>query len=214
MIRMALDTLLAAVGDQRVKSLKKKYPELAEDIEFLAEYDPTEGKQVYLQWAVNKLRSGFSFDELLSALLVFHEAKKFLEVKDLNRYKTPDEVVEKSEEALQIEADAVQAERDAKHPTLVYSKTGLLIYQIFTKDQMIKIGRGSEWCVAHPGGTYWDKEYTVVPNWKFYVIDADDGRYLAFFAGDELAELRDWKNDPAPRAKKFLDEAGLLGGVG
>ena len=205
-IRIALQTLLAEVGDQRVKSLAKKYPELAEGIQTLADADPTSGKQTYLQWATNKLKAGADLVEIGEAVQAFHETKKLLIEKDLGKYKTPKDVLNKSEEA-------IQAEEDAKKPELVYNKDGARIYRIYTKAQMCEIGEGSDWCTAEPEGTLWEKEYTNKPGWAFYVIEEKGGKYLGYVVDRITKELRDWKNTATAEAVEkveLLYAAGLV----
>ena len=181
----------------------KKYPELTEEIQLLADADLTKGKQKYLQWAINRVDGGDYVEDILEALESFHEAQKLLEEKDLNRYKTLEEVLEKSEEAL-------QAEEDARDPELVYTKDGVRIYRIYTKAQMCEIGEGSDWCTAHVGGTYWDKEYTNKPGWEFYVIEEAGKKYLAYIVNGELRELRDWANKETTELEDTLYTAGIL----
>jgi len=203
MIRQALHILLAAVGDQRVKSLIKKHPELAEDIQTLADEDPTNGKQTYLQWAVNKLKAGEDLEDIMEAVEYFHDTKKLLEIKDINKYKAPKDVMDEVEKVW-------EAEDQAKKLKPVYNKGGLVVHQIFTKTQMCETGEGSEWCTAHVGGTYWDDEYTNVPGWEFYVLEKGGKKYLAYLVNGELRELNDWFNARAPDATHYLYEAGIL----
>jgi len=203
MIRIALHVLLAAVGDQRVKSLQKKNPELVKEIQTLADADPTEGKQKYLQWAVNKLKAGADPEEVGEAIEAFHANLKLLETKDINKFKT----VEDLEGAV---VDAVHQDKQSKKPELVYNSGGVKAHQVFTKPQMCEIGEGSEWCTANPTGTYWEKWYTVRSGWAMYVVEAEGEKYLAYLVNDELIELKDWKNVDAPEATHYLYDAGIL----
>jgi len=199
MIRLALQVL---ASQARVDVLIKKNPELGNHIQEVADADPSGGKQKYLQWAVNKLKAGYDLEETIEALKSFHKAQKLLEEKDLNKYKTPKEVLKKSKRVLEEEGQA-------KKPELVFKRPGLNVYQVFTKTQMCEIGEGTKWCTAHVGGTYWD-EYVSKPGWRFYVVEIPEERYLAYFVGDTLKEIRDANDKLAVPARQYLVEADLM----
>jgi len=187
MIRTAIQIL---ASQARVDALQKKYPELVEDIQTLADADPSGGKHKYLQWQVNQLRKK-SWDpaDLISVVSGYHANLKFIEEKDINQFKSLEDLEEVVLGAVERSAE------EAKFPDQIYNKNGVRIYNVETQAQMCKIGEGSGWCVAHPGGSYWGL-YTGDPGWAFYVVQENEGdTFLAYVRDGILDEMKDWENN-------------------
>ncbi|MGA1024554.1 MAG: hypothetical protein ACO3S8_07725, partial [Aquiluna sp.] len=72
------ETLVSAA---KADDLKEKHPELADEIDRLADADPTPTKK-YLQWSVGQLKSGAAVEDIIEAVKGYDKALPRLQGKD------------------------------------------------------------------------------------------------------------------------------------
>lgn len=204
-------SFLVLAGPKRVEVLKQKYPELANEIDYLAGADPSGGKQKYLQWEVNQLRKGlpegWELHELAYVVLYFTQYMDRIKEKDINKYKSVvdlDEVVTSAMDEEEVE------EKETTNPPLIYDKGGMKIWRMETRAQMCRAGTGSGWCVADPDSSYhWDS-YTEGEGRRLWVVDWVRSKFLVFVYNGRLQEIKDYSNEETEETGELAEELERL----
>ena len=210
-----MEFLKSSAGPELIPKLQKKYPDMADEVQLLGESDPTGGKQKYLQWMVSQLRKGEKPGAVVEWVTLYHEHAKWIskDHKDIGRIKTLDDLSGVVEMAMET---AEQGEV-AKKPNLIHEGEDYRLWEIESKAQMCAVGRGSDWCVANPEGSYWE-QYSERDNSRFILVEefgstdnlgGQPEKYLAFLIDRTVVEIKDWKDNEDEDAAEYLFDAGV-----
>jgi hypothetical protein len=165
----------------------KKYGEQHTDlIDMFSDTDPS-GNNKYLDWmtktALGKNQDSRTpmADEIARVVNDFHRNLTRIQKKDINTYKSLEELKAVVDEAIEKEKEKKVSKEAAK----IYDKDGVIIYAPFTVEASCKYGAGSKWCIAGKSddrglNTYFDS-YSVHSNFYFFInnnlVGKDDRHY-------------------------------------
>jgi len=159
----------------RREDVIKKYGEDHTDlIDMFVEVDPS-GNNKYLEWMV-KTALGKNqddripmADDIAKTVVDFHRNLTRISNKDINSYKSLNELKSVVEDALAKEKE----KRISKEAAQIYKEGGVVIYAPFTVEASCKYGAGSKWCIAGTSdarglNTYFD-QYSEHSNFYFFI---------------------------------------------
>jgi hypothetical protein len=171
----------------RREDVIKKYGEdHTELVDMFVDVDPS-GNNKYLEWMVktalgkNQDDNIPMADDIARTVNDFHRNLTRIQQKDINNYKSLNDLKSVVEDALVKEKE----KRVSKEAAKIYEKGGVVIYAPFTVEASCKYGAGSKWCIAGTGGpnglnTYFDS-YSEHSNFYFFInnnlIGKDDRNY-------------------------------------
>lgn len=168
-------------------AIKKYGEEWSDLIENLSENDPS-GNNKYLDWMVNQvINVSGSVDPVIESERVinlvrdFHRLLPRISKKDINSYKTFNELLSVVDDAKKSEQES-KATKEAKK---IYDKDGVVIYVPLTVQASCKYGRGSKWCISGTSdsrnlNTYFD-DYSKHSNFYFLINNnIDDKREFKY----------------------------------
>jgi 2'-5' RNA ligase len=176
----------AFLSAAKADDLKKKYPEQARGIEYLAEQDPTSTKK-YLEWSVKMLLTGADFLALAEAVKQYNSLLPRLEGKDrdINSFPSLRDLKDTIEKAKKKETKGDVKKKAKKGGVILYEDDRWMLVHPITINGSIYYGSNTSWCVSRR-----DKEenyfYTYVAgdNVQFYfLIDKQADQY-----DEELAQ--------------------------
>ena len=163
------DGLLSAA---KVDDLKEKYPELLEDIELLAEADPTPQKK-YLNWGVQQLRHGAYAPELIEAIKQYHAALPRMRGpdKDIQTLANVEDMKFAVSRAGQVHTRAITRQRAKEGAVLLYEDDRWLLVHPETMDAAIYYGSNTSWCISRRDKTEnMFYSYAASKNVQFYFL--------------------------------------------
>lgn len=159
----------------RREDVIKKYGENHTDlVDMFVDIDPS-GNNKYLDWMV-KTALGKNQDQRTpmagdvgKVVNDFHRLLSKIKQKDINSYKSLDELSLVVKQAIADEEEK-QISKQAKK---LYDKDGVLIYAPFTVQASCRYGAGSKWCIAGKSdsrglNTYFD-DYSKHSNFYFFI---------------------------------------------
>lgn len=159
----------------RREDVIKKYGEdHTELVDMFVDVDPS-GNNKYLDWMV-KTALGKNqddripmADDIAKTVVDFHRNLARVSNKDINSYKSLNDLKSVVEDALVKEKE----KRISKEAAKIYEKGGVVIYAPFTVEASCKYGSGSKWCIAGTGdarglNTYFD-QYSEHSNFYFFI---------------------------------------------
>jgi len=155
-------------------AIRKYGEEHTELIDMLSEVDPS-GNNKYLDWMVKTALGKNQDDRIPTADTIartvkdFHRLLSRISNKDINTYKSLNDLKSVVEDALRAEEEK-QVSKQAKK---VYEDDTAVIYAPFTVQASCKYGAGSKWCIAGKSdsrglNTYFD-DYSKHSNFYFLI---------------------------------------------
>ena len=218
------------LAEGRLDDAKEKYPDDAEYIDQLSKIDPS-GNNKYLMWMAKQLdyhTRGMSnagkeiLVEILTELIQsFHKNIQRLKQKDINQYKSLDDV----EAAIEKLGATVKQKREKKKEEaqegsrIVYESDKYLVVRPDTEEASCYYGRNTRWCISATESANYYEDYTQRGK-VFYMIldnyasDKDENKKLALvydasesYGFDVPDEVFDATDSPFPVSKL----KGILG---
>jgi hypothetical protein len=154
----------------KVSDLKDKFPDFANDIQFLADNDPS-GNQKYLTYAVKVLISKQALrNEILDVIKLFHKYQDKLDNKDINSYNFTDlrdklfEIRDSNKKSKRQENNEIKVSGAVKK----YEDDQCVVLLVKDKAAACFYGTGTKWCITMKNEYYfesYDSENTI-----FYFI--------------------------------------------
>lgn len=137
----------------RVEDMKKKYPEHTDAVDFLVSNDPSNNNK-YLQWMMKQVvKNNQQHGYVLTLTKHFHKNVQKLQKKDINQYKTLDEL----QEALsKLKPPKPKDELEGEYEKL-YETDEILVVKPLTHKASCKYGSGTKWCITMKNtDKYWN----------------------------------------------------------
>ena len=201
---------------ETIASVRKLYPNI-EDQEFnrLIRLDPTfnptrDSVGTYGKWILNLFNKHQLNNEghVTDVLRRFEENKRQLKEKDINRFKTIDELDEylndennynqlSNRQALRQTQNAVRKTDVSVEATKVFEDSAWEVWTPHTYEASCKLGQGSRWCTATTDSDYYYKYYTHQGP-LFILIDKydRDNKYQFHFPSSQFMDKEDESIDP------------------
>ena len=176
--------------NEDIEAVKKYYPKIPDDTFMqLVALDPTyNGKDSlgkYGKWLLNLFNRGSlseeEFSEVTPLLNQFTTYRNRIQNKDLNAYKSLDELAEilasvvdddsmltpsqKTKFLKRVKSGKIQTGRENNYDT-VYEDSNWVVWIPNTHEASMKLGKGTEWCTAHENPEWFDK-YTYEDGEEF-----------------------------------------------
>ena len=212
----------------RLQDAKKKFPEDAVYIDQLSKIDPS-GNNKYLMWMAKHLdyhtrgatdtAKETLVDTLTDLIQSFHKNIQRLEKKDINQYKSLDDV----ETAIKSLGATVKQKREKKKEVaqegsrIVYESDKYFVVRPETEEASCYYGRNTQWCISATESQNYFGDYTRRGK-AFYMVrdnyasDKDENKKLALvYSGadyDTPEEVYDATDDsfPVPELEGILGE--------
>lgn len=174
----------AFLSAAKADDLKKKYPDIEEEIDLLAESDPTPTKK-YLDWSVRlllKQAEGGVFDtaardfvqDIVDMVARYHEALPRLEGRDrdIGSFKSLDDMEDAVLKAESKETKGDTKKKARKGGIVLYEDKRWMLVHPVTMDGSIYYGTNTSWCVSrrHKESNYFYSSYTAGRNVQFYFL--------------------------------------------
>jgi hypothetical protein len=175
---------------------------------FVHNADPTDDK-VYSSWIVNRYKKKQFIQndapEISKTLDTFHRFKNKLESKDINSYKSLDDLKSAVEPYLNAESNKQRKRRQKEEGVdLIHDdEQGTSVRKILTHNAACSYGSGTKWCTNNPNDSSYFEKYKDQGN--LFVINTKDGNKFQYHPYGEESELKDEKNksvDPFKLVKK------------
>lgn len=175
---MGTGTFLSAA---KADDLKKKYPEQAEEIDILADADPTSQKK-YLDWSVRMLLAGDDATDIAEAVKGYHDVVDRLQGsnRDVNSFRSLLDMQEAVDGVKEKETKGVKKSKAKQGGIILYEDSRWQIVHPTTMDGAIRYGSNTSWCVSrrNKDKNYFYKPYVAEKNVQFYfIIDTTAERY-------------------------------------
>ena len=184
--------IIETILQETIADVKKYYPNIPDDIfmELIA-LDPTyTGKDSvgkYGKWLLNLFNRGKiaenDFEEIPELLNQFTTYKNRIQNKDLNAYKTLDDLAEtlasviddmsmltpsqKTKFLKRVKSGKITVDKSDDFE-IVLDTPNFVVYVPNTHEASMKLGKGTKWCTAHENPD-WYNDYTRLGN-KLYII--------------------------------------------
>lgn len=159
-LKQILESTILLEG-RKEDAIKKYGEEHTELINMLSDEDPS-GNNKYLNWMVKTALGQNQDDQIPTTGLIirtvnnFHKQLARIKNKDINSYKTLNDLKKAVDEALAKEEE----KRIAKQAKKVFEDDKVVIYAPFTWEASCKYGAGSKWCVTMKDNpNYFNKTY-------------------------------------------------------
>lgn len=167
LLRMYISSLLV---EGRLDDVKKKYPEHAELVSQLANADPS-GNLKYLQWMTKQVVQGQIAKDVIALVDKFHQLLPRLAKKDINSYRTLDDLKEVLN-GLEGQESRGTLRRAAHDDTdYVYDDGRYLIARPHTMEASCHYGHGTQWCVSATTSQNYFNSYSSRGVHFFFIID-------------------------------------------
>lgn len=184
--------IMESILNETLNDIKKYYPNIDDDIFMeLISLDPTyTGKDSagkYGKWLLNLYNKGKisekDFDEITPLLNQFKIYRNRIQNKDLNSYKTLDDLAEilasvVDDDSMLTPRQKVRFLKNVKSGKISLDKSDdydvvldtpqFVVYVPNTHEASMKLGKGTKWCTAHENPN-WYNEYTEDGH-KLYVV--------------------------------------------
>jgi hypothetical protein len=164
-IKLAI--LLKVAG--KIDDLKKQLPDRAEEIDVLADADPSPTKK-YLDWAVKQLIAGKDILDVSTIIKDFHNLVKRLDNKDINQY-TFDKLNEALEKLRNTPSKTQQKQQvKTEGAERIYESDRFVVVYPKTKAAVCAYGKGTQWCITQQDARYFE-DYTEQGIVFYFIID-------------------------------------------
>tara|TARA_Y100000034_G_scaffold59657_1_gene72573 strand:+ start:29516 stop:31351 length:1836 start_codon:yes stop_codon:yes gene_type:complete len=186
-----IDSYLKLLIESRLTDAIDRYPEIENDITTFARWDPS-GNQKYLMWMSKMLHSIYTnrnhrklettaqtkliseIDKfILETVQFFHENSQRIKKKDINQYKTVQELYDAVEQVRSKESKT-QARKTKRMKAkegseVVYQDNLIAIFRLYTEEAACYYGQGTQWCISATTSENYFNQYTKDEN-TFYVV--------------------------------------------
>jgi len=163
--------------------------------------DPTNEK-IYTPWLVNKYKAGtFTQDQapqIKQSLSDFHANKSRMPIKDINQYKSPDELNQAVTPFIGSKSGKQQKKDAGDGADLIHAENGVTVHKLNTKEASCKYGAGTKWCTSGAKRNQFDN---YNKDGDLYVINKNGVKHQLFLSnnGEERDnELRDAEDKEVP----------------
>ena len=163
--------------------------------------DPTNEK-IYTPWLVNKYKAGaFTQDQapqIKQTLNDFHANKSRMPIKDINQYKSPDELNQAVTPFIGSKSGKQQKKDAGDGADLIHAENGVTVHKLNTKDAAMKYGAATRWCTSGAKRNQFDN---YNKDGDLYVINKNGVKHQLFLSnnGEERDnELRDAEDKEVP----------------
>ena len=188
------------LAEGRLQDAKKKYPDYAEYIDQLSKIDPS-GNNKYLMWMAKQLDyeargmtdvgKQSAVDVLTDLIQSFHKNVQRLEKKDINQYKTLDELDDAIEKLGATSKEKRQKKKEvAKEGSrIVYESDEYFVVRPETEEASCYYGQNTQWCISATESSNYFEDYTQRGK-AFYMIrnnyksDKDPNKRIALVYSD------------------------------
>lgn len=189
------------LAEGRLDDAKKKYPDHAEYIDQLSKIDPS-GNNKYLMWMAKQLdrhARGMSnvgketmVDVLTDLIQSFHKNVQRLEKKDINQYKSLDDVEAAIEKLGATSKEKRQKKKEVAQEgsRIVYESDEYFVVRPETEEASCYYGQNTQWCISATESANYFEDYSQRGK-AFYMIrnnyksDKDPNKRIALVYSDE-----------------------------
>jgi hypothetical protein len=147
------------ITEGRVEDMKKRYPEHENVVDLFVEGDPS-GNNKYLQWMMKQhVKNQEDIGDILTVTTRFHQNIQRLQKKDINQYKTVNEL---AEALIKIGKSKGEKERRIKREgaKVVFENDNVIALRPLNHKASCKYGAGTKWCVTMRDTDEYLKGYT------------------------------------------------------
>ena len=190
------------LAEGRLQDAKKKYPDHAEYIDAMSAKDPS-GNNKYLMWMAKQFNtdaSNFSMsdqgkkiyvDTITDLVSKFHKSVQRLEKKDINQYKTLDELDDTLEKLGATSKEKRQKKKEVAQEgsRIVYESDEYFVVRPETEEASCYYGQNTQWCISATESSNYFEDYTQRAK-AFYMIrnnyksDKDPNKRIALVYSD------------------------------
>jgi hypothetical protein len=165
---------------------KKKYVDSGkldlDTFEYLRQKDPSQ-KNKYLDWMARQLSNDLGLDPkyLIELIEQFHNNQKKLDKKDINQYKTAEDLANGLSQAEEMQGQQRATTRQAQYvdlepgTKLIYKDNKYIILLPLTKNAVCYYGAGTKWCITQGSKERNDEDmyegYTRQNIIFYYILD-------------------------------------------
>ena len=192
------------LAEGRLQDAKKKYPDHAEYIDAMSAKDPS-GNNKYLMWMAKQFNtdaSNFSMsderkkiyvDTITDLVSKFHKSVQRLEKKDINQYKTLDELDDTLEKLGATSKEKRQKKKEVAHEEsrVVYDTDEYFVVRPETENASCYYGEHTTvWCISATKSSNYFEDYTQRGK-AFYFVrnnyksEKDPNKIIALVYSDE-----------------------------
>lgn len=189
------------LAEGRLQDTKKKFPDDAVYIDQLSKIDPS-GNNKYLMWMAKQLdyhARGMSnvgketmVDVLTDLIQSFHKNVQRLEKKDINQYKSLDDVEAAIEKLGATSKEKRQKKKEVAQEgsRIVYESDEYFVVRPETEEASCYYGQNTQWCISATESSNYFEDYTQRGK-AFYMIrnnyksDKDPNKRIALVYSDE-----------------------------
>ncbi len=174
------------LAEGRLDDAKEKYPDEAEYIDAMSAKDPS-GNNKYLMWMAKQFNadaSNFSmsdagkkiFVDILTELIQsFHKNAQRLEKKDINQYKTLDDLNDTLEDLGPSNKQKREKNKEVAQEgsSIVYESDKYLVVRPDTEEASCYYGRNTRWCISATESANYYEDYTQRGKVFYMILDND-----------------------------------------
>ncbi len=153
----------------KIDELKKKYPNHEFEIDKINEADPSPTKK-YLEWGAKQINTGiYTTHEVATAIKQFHQYHQKLENKDINSYKTIEEV-ERALVGKDLPSKRKLKEISKSGADVIYESPNYIVIHPKTKESACAYGAGTKWCITMKNESHYEN-YSNKGIIFYYIFD-------------------------------------------
>jgi hypothetical protein len=164
--------------------------------------DPTNEK-IYTPWLVNKYKAQTFMQndapDIKQTLSDFHANKNRMPIKDINQYKSPDELKQAVAPFIGSKSGKQQKKETGEGADLIHAENGVTVHKLNTKEAAMKYGAATKWCTSAKVRNQFNN---YNKDGDLYVIKGRNGEKHKLFLsknGEEKDnELRDAEDNEVP----------------
>lgn len=150
----------------KLEEALEKYPNLKDSIQELSSRDPSKNNK-YLNWGIQQLQNGYSLNDIIPTLELFHKKKDGLEKKDINQYSDLKEL-ENLLKNLSESKRQIKKQELASGSKKIYENDEYAVVRIDSKKACQIYGANTKWCITMENASYYES-YTA-SNVLFYFL--------------------------------------------
>lgn len=163
--------------------------------------DPTNEK-IYTPWLVNKYKAQTFMQNdapnIKQTLSDFHANKSRMPIKDINQYKSPDELKQAVAPFIGSKSGKQQKKDAGDGADLIHAENGVTVHKLNTKDAAMKYGAATRWCTSGKRNNQFN---SYNKDGDLYVIKGRNGDKHQLYLdknGERDNELRDEDDKEVP----------------